>query len=452
MGHFAPVILAAGLLSVLAATGRAQPASAPLTPVARHEIVANARKALAEIYVYPDVGLRAGEKIQRALDAGDYAAITDGTAFGARLTTDLQSVTHDRHMRVFNRNGPPPPDLPPPPKSLGGYVRADRLKGNIGYIEVVGFPNLGMAKEGADAAMQAVAGTDALIIDVRRNGGGSPASVSYLCSFLFDPGHPTHFNDLIWRQKGTETFTTETFFSVPTPTHYLGKPVILIAGPRTFSGGEEFVNDLKVLKRVVVVGETTGGGANPGGMSPIGSGLLLFVPGGRAENPVTKTNWDGVGVSPDIAAAPAEAFAVAMKTALRAAPPSPARRALAGAAVAGEVDQWSEAILMKPPGGPTPAHETLLRDLISDVAHGKFDYDRMTPDFVPVVTPQMPAAQAELAGLGELKSVTFKEVDGLGSDVYLTTFERGTLEWAFFINSKGQIANAFYRRLPQKPA
>jgi hypothetical protein len=348
--------------------------------------------------------------------------------------------------------GPPPAGMPvgPQPRSRAGFIRVARLQGNVGYIELGGFSTPGMFKDAADAAMLAVAGTDALIIDMRRNGGGSPAAVSYLCSFFFDPVQPTHLNDLVWRERGTETFRTQTFSTVAVPTHYLAKPVVLITGPRTFSGGEEFTNDLKTQKRALVVGETTGGGANPGGTQPVGAGLFLFVPGGRAVNPITKTSWEGVGVAPDVPASAQMAFAAGYKAALETAKPTPVRAGVKArlATAGGEADAWVEASLQAPPSGPSPRSEPALRAIIADAVAGKVDYGGMTPDFIKSAQPQFETAHTDILALGALKSVTFEHVDPFGADVFRTDFEHGALEWTFFVNAEGKVAVAFYRKLP----
>ncbi|HEY2356642.1 MAG TPA: S41 family peptidase [Phenylobacterium sp.] len=437
-------------LAILAATQAA--AGAPVTEDAKREVVSKAATALADGYVYPDLGRKAGAAIQKRLDDGGYAGIADTGAFALRLTEDLQAVTHDKHMRVMDPQGQPPPGMPvgPPPRSRAGFIRVARLQGNVGYIELGGFPTPGMFKDAADAAMLAVAGTDALIIDMRGNGGGSPDAVSYLCSFFFDPAKPTHLNDLIWRERGTETFRTETFSTVAVPTHYLGKPVVLITGPRTFSGGEEFTNDLKVQKRAVVVGESTGGGANPGGTQPVGAGLFLFVPGGRAVNPITKTSWEGVGVSPDVPTSPQAAFAAGYKAALEAAKPSPVREAVKAKLAAGgaEPNAWVEASLQAPPSGPSPRSEPALRAIIADAVAGKVNYATMTPDFIKSAQPQFETAHIDIIALGALKAVMFEHVDPFGADVFRTEFEHGALEWTFFVNAEGKVAVAFYRKLP----
>ncbi|HZZ32556.1 MAG TPA: S41 family peptidase [Phenylobacterium sp.] len=442
-------------LAAVLGVGHGSAAAAPLTEDAKREVVAKAATLLAEGYVYPDLGRKAGAAIQKSLDDGAYAAITDKSAFANRLTDDLQAITHDKHMRVMDPDGPRPPGMPagPPPRSRGGFIRVDRLKGDIGYIDLSGFPPPGMFKDAADAALLAVAGTDALVIDMRRNGGGSPEAVSYLCSFFFDATRPTHLNDLIWRDRGTETFHTDSFFTGPAPTHYLGKPVILITSHFTFSGGEEFTNDLKTQKRALVVGQTTGGGANPGGIQPLGVGLLLFVPSGRAVNPVTKASWEGVGVAPDITTSPEAAFATAYKAALNAVGASAARAAVKSqlAANGGEVDAWTEASLLAARTGPIPGAEAVLRATIADAASGKPNYAAMTPDFIKSAQDQFGVAHNDVVVLGALKSVAFERVDMLGADVYRATFEHGALEWTFYVNAEGKVAVAFYRKLPDAP-
>lgn len=192
-----------------------------------------------------------------------------------------------------------------------------RLDGNIGYAHLARFVPPDVFNPAADDTMRSVSDTAALIIDMRDNGGGHPASVAYLASFFLDPGKRVHINDLIWRNRGTSTFRTESFWSSTTPVSYLDKPVYVLVGPKTYSAGEEFAYDLQVLKRVTVVGETTRGGANPGGLNDVGSDLFVVVPTGRAENPITRTNWGGVGVRPDEKATSEAARETAMALAMR---------------------------------------------------------------------------------------------------------------------------------------
>jgi tetratricopeptide (TPR) repeat protein len=163
--------------------------------------------------------------------------------------------------------------------------------------------------------MQFVSNVDALIIDLRRNGGGNPATIQYICSYFF--AERTHLNSLYWRQgdRTEEFWTLDDVEGAKMPI----VPIFVLTSRRTFSGGEEFAYNLKTRKRATLIGETTGGGANPGGGFPLPEGFSMFVPTGRAINPVTGTNWEGTGVEPDIACASDEAYDLALEQAAAAA-------------------------------------------------------------------------------------------------------------------------------------
>lgn len=257
---------------------------------------------LREDYVFPDSGAQAADALEKALAENAYAGLTDPNRFAEHLTEQLRAITKDSHMRVIF--GSPFGNQPPPsgPQDAGFEVK--RLDGNIGYIHLARFVPPDVFNPAADDAMRSLSDTAALIIDMRDNGGGHPASVAYLASFFLDPGARVHINDLIWRNRGTSTFRTESFWSSTTPVSYLDKPVYVLVGPKTYSAGEEFAYDLQVLKRAIVVGEQTRGGANPGGLNELGSDLFVVVPTRRAENPITRGNWGGVGVRPDVRATP----------------------------------------------------------------------------------------------------------------------------------------------------
>ncbi|MCG6206517.1 S41 family peptidase [Rhodopseudomonas sp. HC1] len=265
------------------------------------KVVGGIAVELREGYVFPDTGVRAADALEKALGEGAYAGVTDPAQFARILTEQLGAITKDSHMRVIF--GSPFRNQPPPAASQGAGFEVKRLDGNIGYIHLARFVPPDIFKPAADEAMRNLADTAALVIDMRDNGGGHPGSVAYLISFLLDPGKSVHINDLIWRNRGTATFRTESFWSVATPVHYVDKPVYVLVGPKTYSAGEEFAYDLQALKRATVVGEKTRGGANPGGLKDLGSDIFVVVPTGRAENPMTHGNWGGVGVQPDVPAA-----------------------------------------------------------------------------------------------------------------------------------------------------
>jgi hypothetical protein len=282
----------------------------------KHAVVERTGKLLLERYIYPEMASQAGAFISDALKTGKYDVIADPTAFAARLTNDLRSVTHDPHIKVFvtaeQFAAPDPASSAARAPMKAGFVAVARLKGNIGYIKLNAFPSVGSFRPAANLALSNLAATSSLIIDLRDNGGGEPESVAYLCSFFFDPKTPVHLDDVIARVPGTKTFSRQEYWTKKVPTSYLGKPVYLLTSKRTFSGGEEFANDLKVLRRVRVVGETTAGGAHPTDGADLNKRFGIFIPWGRAENPLTKSDWEGTGVAPDEATSSEEAFRTAM--------------------------------------------------------------------------------------------------------------------------------------------
>jgi hypothetical protein len=286
--------------------------------------------ALNRSYVFPEVAKKMEAALRTKDQAGGYAALESGAAFARTLTEDLRAVSQDRHLRVLYSFDPLPPDRDPTAapsadeqrrerdflRSINyGFDKVERLPGNIGYIELRSFTSPELAGATASAAMTFVADTDALIVDLRRNGGGDPAMVAYLSSYLFDKR--THLNDLYWRERNrTDEFWTRD--DVPGKRFGQAKPVYVLTSKRTFSGAEEFSYNLKNLKRATLVGETTGGGAHPGGPRRIDDHFAVWVPGGRAISPITKTNWEGTGVAPDVEAPAERALDLAQALALKA--------------------------------------------------------------------------------------------------------------------------------------
>jgi len=421
------------------------PPPAPLDAAGRTAVVKAAADALRQRYVYPDVGRRAAESIEAALAAGKYDEIVQPWAFAERLTADIREVAHDKHLNVTARGpapapaaatGGPPPG--PPPRSEAGVARADRLPGNIGYIEVVALPGLDAFKPPVEKAMAALADTRALIVDLRRNGGGTPQAEVYLTSFLLDPAKPVAVNRFVWRNPNTETFRTEEFMSSPTPYWYRDKPVYVLTSARTFSGGEAVAYDMQVLKLATIVGETTGGGANPGGGMPLTPDFGVFMPAGRGENPTTGTNWEGVGVKPDVAVPAADA----LKTALG---------LLGQKTDKSEIEALSEARLFEPRKTANPLSEPTIRRTASELARGEPNYDLLTPGMQQVTRAQLAGLQQTFQSLGAIETVTFVEVDGQGGDAFDVKFANGGLRWSIVVLPDGKTASAGIRPLGPPP-
>ncbi len=277
----------------------------------KSQIIDAVLKELNDRYVFPERAKQMETNLRQRVGNKEYEAITSAEDFAKKLTADLQSVSRDKHLRVRysaqiipvrKRDSEPNPqeraEFESYMKRINfAFEKVERLPGNIGYIKLNNFfaPELG--SDTVAAAMNFVANTDALIFDLRENGGGDPEMVALICSYLFGD-KPVHLNDLYWREGNK----TEEFWTKPTVSgkKYGDRDVYVLTSNRTFSGAEEFSNNLKVLKRATIVGETTGGGANPGGMFRVADHFGVFVPTGRAVNPITKTNWEGTGVEPDV--------------------------------------------------------------------------------------------------------------------------------------------------------
>ena len=308
----------------------AQPEQPDLTidAATRTKVIDGVLKRLNDSYVFPEVAKKMDQSIRERVDKKEYDQITSAKQFATKLTEDLQAISKDKHLRVRYshasipergpRREPTAEEREQRVRNLNwmnhGFTKVERLRGNIGYLEFLNFADEELGAETVAAAMNFVSGTDALIIDMRQNGGGNPAMVALVCSYLFG-AEPVHLNDLYWREGNrTEEFWTKKEVAGK---RYLNKDVYVLTSKRTFSGAEEFTYNLKNLKRATIIGETTGGGAHPGGGFRIHEHFGMFVPTGRAISPITKTNWEGTGVTPDVAVPAEQALVVARLMALK---------------------------------------------------------------------------------------------------------------------------------------
>jgi len=289
----------------------------------RERVIAGSITKLNENYVFPETAKKMEQALRRHQKRGEYDSVTDGEKFATLLTTHLQEVSHDKHLRVNFRVVRFPDDLAAPgPQQEAenrrmtervncGFEKVELLAGNVGYVKFNMFANPAQCGETAIAAMNFLANADAIVFDLRDNGGGDPAMIALISTYLFD--QPTHLND-IWNRKAG---TTQQYWTLPVvPGKRLSAaPAFVLTSSRTFSGAEEFSYNLKNLKRATIVGETTGGGAHPVRGERIDDRFMIGVPFARAINPITKTNWEGTGVEPDVKVPAADALATAQKLA-----------------------------------------------------------------------------------------------------------------------------------------
>jgi C-terminal processing protease CtpA/Prc len=274
----------------------------------RNEIVESISNIIIENYVFPKIAQKNSAYIQAQLKLGKYNKIIDADKFATKLTADLQFINNDKHMEVrVNKaqkaqpnqekaNNPYLEYLKQEQKDNYGFKKIEILEGNIGYVDFRYFSGFDSAKETVDGVLQFIKNTDAIIFDLRKNDGGSPEMVQYICSYFF--GEKTHLNSLYWRE-GDRTQEFWTLDELPS-SRMPDVPLFVLTSKYTFSGAEEFAYNFKTRKRATIVGESTGGGANPGGPIEINKYFSINVPTGRAINPVTQTNWEGTGVIPNI--------------------------------------------------------------------------------------------------------------------------------------------------------
>lgn len=337
--HRSTLRVALGLLAAasLAATpagaqfGFPSPDQADMTLGARTraEVVDSLAAALEERYVFADVGRKTAAELRARQRRGGFDAITSAKAFADTLTSVLRAVGKDKHFQIvyyeralppgaFAEHGSSPEERARAAEQARrlnhGFEHLERLAGNVGYLELRAFVGTPEAGRLAQAAMTLLDGSDALIIDLRRNGGGDPNMIVMLLSWLFPADDRVHVNDFYFREgERHEQFWTLT--TLPGP-RYTGKDLFVLTSAHTGSAAEEFAYDIKNLKRGTLVGETTAGAANPGDLVRLGEHFAAFVSNGRAINPVSKTNWEGVGVAPDVAVDANEALKTAHVAAL----------------------------------------------------------------------------------------------------------------------------------------
>lgn len=279
----------------------------------RANVIERAAENLNSAYVFPEVAQKMAADARARLRRGEYNDVTNGITFAARLTEHFREVSKDKHLGVnfsagAGPQGPPPGAAPSGPPSCG-FTASMAPEGNVGVIKFNGFANPNQCGGEATKALEVVADAGALIVDLRENGGGSPAMVAYISSYLFD--QRTHLND-IWTRGTNETAEYWTH-DVPGRKYGGTKPVYVLTSSFTFSAAEEFTYNLQSLKRATIVGEQTRGGAHPTRGMQIDNQFSMGVPFARSINPITRTNWEGTGITPDVKVPAGQALETAKK-------------------------------------------------------------------------------------------------------------------------------------------
>jgi C-terminal processing protease CtpA/Prc len=301
----------------------------PVTQEEIKEVTQSMASLLKTNYVYPEKAKKMASLLTNNYANGKYNKIKDVGKLVDVLQKDINSIYHDKHLRVIfdpenitrmraAENAPEDTlldvnELREMQRDNYGFKEVKLLSGNLGYLDLRGFYPTSQASETAVAAMNFLSNADALIIDLRNNGGGSPTMIQLISSYLFGPD-PVHLSGFYWRpdDKYTQNWTLPYVPGKRRP----DIDVYILTSDRTFSAAEEFSYNLKHLKRATLIGETTGGGAHPGGDQIVTDRFLVWLPSGRSTNPITNTNWEGVGVKPNVQVPTAKALLTAQKMAL----------------------------------------------------------------------------------------------------------------------------------------
>lgn len=301
---------------------QAESGDATLSTAQKQEVIKEVKALLDKFYVFPEIATKMANRIETRLKNSDYDKLNQPSEFAHAVSEDMRSISKDLHLsfsyapeqaaglkRLASQSEAEVKQareqfLSDAKRDNFGFRKVERLAGNVGYLDFRYFASANQAAPTAVAALNFLANSDAIIIDLRQNGGGDPTQIQFISSYFFE--QPTHLNDIYNRGENS----TEHFWTLPyVPGTKLEKAdLYVLTSNYTFSGAEEFSYNMKNLKRATIIGETTGGGAHPTDQKIVQEKFVLNVPVARAINPITKTNWEGTGVTPDISVSSAEAF------------------------------------------------------------------------------------------------------------------------------------------------
>ena len=275
-------------------------------------------------YVLPEMAKKYAAEFREKYENGDYNSCRNSEEFAVQITADLFAITNDKHIKFrviesSNIGEKPENSLHHPIRYhiLGinenkGFSRIEWMEGNIGYLDIRRFYLYPDIQDLVDCSMNLLLNANAIIIDLRENGGGSG---DYLSSYFLK--YPTQLNS--WYSREND-FVTEFWTSQKTGLERLTEvPLFLLTSKRTFSAAESFAYDMKVQKRATIVGDSTKGGAHSVDLYKIDNQFEIYISTARAINPVTGGNWEGTGVTPDVIVPSVSALDTAIILARRAA-------------------------------------------------------------------------------------------------------------------------------------
>lgn len=292
----------------LSSTASGQQGRAAVTAAERTSVIDSIAVLLEKRFVLVERAVAFADSLRALQASGAYDGLSNPAGFAEAVTADLRAITGDPHclMRAIESS-----DIGEEAHSalhhpvryfrLGqrehlGFTKLEWLEGHIGYLDLRRFYPISESRAMVDGAMRFLAGADAVIIDVRENGGGAGESLGYWARYFLPPS--TQLTSYYARES---EFLTE-FWTVrevggPLLQHV---PLFLLTGARTFSAAEMFAYDLRIHGRATLVGGVTGGGGSSVDLYLLGDRFEIYLSTERAINPLTGASWEGVGVVPDV--------------------------------------------------------------------------------------------------------------------------------------------------------
>lgn len=306
---------------------RPDPAAVTTSVDDNRAVIVSLAQVLRERFAFRERGIAAAAEIEAMERRGEFAGARSAAELLALIDSKIVPLVNDQHFRV-RYLGPEAvagfTEAPPTVEELAAFHEEVRLRGseipdvrwlpgNAGYIRISLFLDTPPGVEKQVAAMGMLADTGALIIDVRGTPGGEPAGVANVIGHLVSERTPT-----VRVETAFDPSLDRTFHAEPRTPAFTGKPVFVLIDGETGSGAEEFAYDLQAMQRAVLVGQTTSGAANPGGFRPLSAGFVAFIPMQIVSHTMTGSNWEGVGVRPDVEVPADQALTHAHRLALEA--------------------------------------------------------------------------------------------------------------------------------------
>jgi C-terminal processing protease CtpA/Prc len=308
-GISSKVAIACGSL-LLAFTTMANEPTYTLDKNSKMQVITSIINELEQGYIFPSKAVKVGQKLRNRQQKNEYQDINDANVFAETLTEHLQLATGDKHLQVeFSDEIIPVSSDTKAQEARAafememwrahnfGIEKIERIKFNMGYLKLTAFGPVNEVGPLLASAMNLLNNTDSLIIDLRGNFGGNEQTVQLLASYLLN--QRTHLLDMV-KREGNRTDQHWSSDYVEGKRFGEEKGVYVLIDKNSFSAAEDFSYTMKNLNRATLIGETSGGAANSGDTVRLNEHFNLFLPTARGISPITQTNWEGTGVTPDI--------------------------------------------------------------------------------------------------------------------------------------------------------